>query len=212
MSALDLDPTRRRILDAAGPLFAERGFDAVGVREITRAADMNTAAVNYHFRNKEELYIAAVRHAAEQCEQRTPTPSWPPGVPAEQRLREFIAAFILRILRTDGPEWHQLLIFRELAEPRLGACEQFVEHFARPSFHTLLAVVRDLAPPGTPERTVRLLAGSVIGQCLHYHHCRHVIRLLDGEEGYTSLDMPTLADHVTRFSLAAIRGYPLEQS
>ena len=208
----DLDPTRQRILDAAGPLFAGRGYDAVSIREITGAAEVNTAAVNYHFRNKEELYIAAVRHASIECERLTPTPSWPPGVPAEKRLRDYIAAFLHRLLRTDGVEWHRLLIFRELAEPRLGACEQFVENMVRPSFHALTGVVRDLVPPGTPDRHVRLLAGSVVGQILHYHHCRHVIRLLEGAEGYAALEEPVLVEHITRFSLAAIQHYPLPRA
>jgi AcrR family transcriptional regulator len=209
----DLDPTRHRILDAAGALFAVRGYDAVSIREITGAAEVNTAAVNYHFRNKEELYIATVRHASIECERLTPTPlSWPPEVPPEQRLRDYIAAFLHRLLRSDGVEWHRLLIFRELAEPRLGACEQFVENMVRPSFHTLMRVVRDLVPPGTPDRLVRLLAGSVVGQILHYHHCRHVIRLLEGAEGYAALEEPVLVEHITRFSLAALRSYPFDRA
>jgi AcrR family transcriptional regulator len=51
--------TRARILDAAEELFGERGFDRVSIRQITRAARANLAAINYHFGGKEEL-IAAV--------------------------------------------------------------------------------------------------------------------------------------------------------
>lgn len=47
--------TRRRLLDAAETLFAERGFDSVSLRDITVAAEANVAAVNYHFRNREGL-------------------------------------------------------------------------------------------------------------------------------------------------------------
>ncbi|MFQ3593470.1 MAG: CerR family C-terminal domain-containing protein [Gemmataceae bacterium] len=205
----DLDPTRQRILDAAGSLFAVHGFDAVSIREITKAAEVNTAAVNYHFRNKEELYIAAVRHASIECERLTPTPNdWPPGTAAEERLRDYIAAFLHRLMRSDGVAWHRLLIFRELAEPRLGACEQFVENMVRPSFHALMGIVRDLVPANTPDRLVRLLSASIVGQILHYHHCRHVIRLLEGAEGYAALEEPILVEHITQFSLAALRGYP----
>ncbi len=53
--------TRDRVLDAAEGLFAERGFAAVGVREITRAAGANAAAVNYHFGSKLELYRAVLK-------------------------------------------------------------------------------------------------------------------------------------------------------
>jgi AcrR family transcriptional regulator len=50
--------TRTRILDAAELLFSERGFDAVSLREITAAAQVNNAAVFYHFGHKDDLFAA----------------------------------------------------------------------------------------------------------------------------------------------------------
>ena len=47
--------TRLRILDAAETLFTEHGFEATTLRQITGAAEVNLAAVNYHFGSKEEL-------------------------------------------------------------------------------------------------------------------------------------------------------------
>src|SRR5512145_2556330 len=49
--------TRQRLLDAAEALFARRGLAGTSVREITEAAGANLAAINYHFRSKENLYI-----------------------------------------------------------------------------------------------------------------------------------------------------------
>ncbi len=51
--------TRSRILDVAEELFGERGLDRVSIRDITRKAKANLAAINYHFGSKEDL-IAAV--------------------------------------------------------------------------------------------------------------------------------------------------------
>src|SRR5947209_1582864 len=48
--------TRDRILDAAEELFMEHGFEATSLRQITTAAEVNLAAVNYHFGSKEELF------------------------------------------------------------------------------------------------------------------------------------------------------------
>ena len=47
--------TRQRILDTAEILFTEYGFDATTLRQITGAAAVNLAAVNYHFGSKDEL-------------------------------------------------------------------------------------------------------------------------------------------------------------
>ena len=55
------DSTRTRIIEAAGEVFAEKGFADGTVREICQRAGANVAAVNYHFRDKEELLFAAVK-------------------------------------------------------------------------------------------------------------------------------------------------------
>lgn len=52
--------TCERILDAAERLFAEQGFHATTLRQITRAADVNLAAVNYHMGSKQALVRAVL--------------------------------------------------------------------------------------------------------------------------------------------------------
>ena len=59
----DSPTTSERVLRAAEALFAERGFDTVSLRDITGAAEVNVAAVNYHFGSKDKLVDAVVeRH------------------------------------------------------------------------------------------------------------------------------------------------------
>ncbi len=53
--------TRDHLLKIAEKLFAQKGYDAVSVREITTAADCNIAAVNYHFGTKQSLYLQVFR-------------------------------------------------------------------------------------------------------------------------------------------------------
>src|SRR6476661_6282956 len=52
--------TKERILDAAETLFMEHGFEATSLRSLTTAANVNLAAVNYHFGSKEELFQAVL--------------------------------------------------------------------------------------------------------------------------------------------------------
>jgi AcrR family transcriptional regulator len=52
--------TKTRILDAAEELFTEHGFEATSLRQLTTAAGVNLAAVNYHFGSKEELFQAVL--------------------------------------------------------------------------------------------------------------------------------------------------------
>jgi AcrR family transcriptional regulator len=57
--------TRERLLVTAEELFATRGIDAVSVRDITEAADANTASINYHFGSKRGLIDAIVERRAD---------------------------------------------------------------------------------------------------------------------------------------------------
>lgn len=59
------DSTKEKILKVANDLFAKNGFAATPVRDIAEKADVNLAAINYHFQNKENLYweVFAWNHA-----------------------------------------------------------------------------------------------------------------------------------------------------
>ena len=48
--------TATRILDVAERLFVEHGFEATSLRMITQQAEVNLAAVNYHFGSKDALF------------------------------------------------------------------------------------------------------------------------------------------------------------
>ncbi len=50
--------TKERILEAAERLFAEHGFAATSLRQITAEAGANLASVNYYFQSKEALILA----------------------------------------------------------------------------------------------------------------------------------------------------------
>lgn len=52
--------TKDKILDAAEDLFAVKGFNGTSLREITSQAEVNLAAVNYHFGSKKELIKAVM--------------------------------------------------------------------------------------------------------------------------------------------------------
>jgi len=54
--------TRRRVLVAAEKLFAERGIEGVSIRDITQAAGVNLAAINYHFGTKQGLAAEVFKH------------------------------------------------------------------------------------------------------------------------------------------------------
>lgn len=65
MNQANVRDTKDRILDVAERLFATKGIEATSLRQITREATVNLAAVNYHFQSKDELvrsvYLRRIR-------------------------------------------------------------------------------------------------------------------------------------------------------
>src|SRR4051794_5761527 len=90
------EETRERLLDAAGAVFAEKGFKAATVRDICHKVGVNLAAVNYHFRDKENLYVEAVKLA--HCNRAFNPPAWPPGTPPADKLRHFVKQMLTTLL------------------------------------------------------------------------------------------------------------------
>ncbi len=206
-----MDDTQQQLMDAAGPLFAEKGFRSTTVREICDAANANQAAINYHFGDKANLYIECVRHAAMSCMTRVPMPVWPEGTPPKERLRDFVRMFVNRVAVDHLPIWQGQLIMREMLIPT-QACAEFVKDYVRPTFGALREILNQLLPPQVSERKRMLIGFSIVGQVLHYRSARSVVTLLVGPETFQSLDVETLTDHITAFSLAAIERIAQEAS
>lgn len=199
--------TRPALLEAAGRVFAQRGFHDATVREIVAAARANIAAVNYHFGDKQGLYRAVLSHAFEASESRVPAGSYvdAEGLSAEVRLGVFVRGFLAKLLDPGKPGWHARLMAREMVEPT-GALESVARRFMKPVFEGLRAIVAELLGPRASAERVRLCAASIIAQCVFYENCRAVIGHLMPEQRYDESAKDRLAEHITTISLAGIRG------
>ena len=62
--------TKERILTAAEELFARHGFQGASLRQVTAAANVNLAAVNYHFGSKDNLINEVFRRRLDELTER----------------------------------------------------------------------------------------------------------------------------------------------
>jgi AcrR family transcriptional regulator len=197
------DLTKGRLLEAAGEEFAEKGFDAARIRSICRRAGANLAAVNYHFGDKEQLYIAAVLEAHRCGMVNPPESAARLGTPAEQ-LRQYIHFFLSNVaaMNQQKNSWHHALMLREMLQPT-AASETLVREAIRPRFERLKQILRQ-ACPEADELRLDALGFSVVGQCLHYKMASAIIERVIGPEAYRALDLDYLTDHISGFCLAAL--------
>ncbi len=196
------DDTRQRLLEAAGEIFAAKGFQAATVREICGRAEANVAAVNYHFGDKGRLYVEAVKYAHGSGADE-PKPGWPADMPPEEKLREYIHRMLSRLFDPRRPVWHAQLMAREMTQPT-EACVEIVESYIRSNFELLGGILAEMLPAETSAADRHLVAFSIVGQCLHFKISRPIAMALVGEEEFGSYDIARLTDHIARFSLAAL--------
>jgi len=197
------DDARARLIDAAGRAFAERGFEGASVRDICSDAGVNVAAINYHFGDKQSLYVVCLEQA--QCsESRQTLRAVEPSLPPEARLHGFIRGMLAAQGDPDRPAWHNALMLREMAHPTSAAGE-VLDRYIRPLADALREILEEISPgvSGMPHHGWPV-GFSVVSQVLFYAVHRPIVRLLMGEAEQGALDVDFLADHITRFSLAAL--------
>lgn len=200
--------TRHNLLVSACEVFATRGFQEATIAEICRKAKVNIAAANYHFGGKDTLYVESWRYAFDKS-----LKTYPPdgGVsfdaPVQARLRGWILSIMQRIL---DPESHDLdIVYKELSTPT-GLLAGPMQESMEPIFRGLNSIIRELLGDRATEQHIRLCQMSIRAQCfgpLIRERRRKMVTQGPLPPGPAPIldDVETLADHVTRFSLAGIR-------
>jgi AcrR family transcriptional regulator len=198
-AAVTSDDTRAKLLNAAGALFADKGFESVTVRQICAQANANVAAVNYHFGDKRGLYNEVVLSIVKFAQDAS---AGPYRGKAEAQLREFVSRYLRGMLGEGRPAWVTRLMQREMMNPT-PALKHIVESVVVPTEKRLREIIAAILRKDPGDECVRLCAHSVIGQCLHYKHACPVFVHLWPDLWADPKRVDILVDHIATFSLAA---------
>ncbi|HRX85004.1 MAG TPA: CerR family C-terminal domain-containing protein [Phycisphaerae bacterium] len=192
--------TCRRLIDAAGQVFAERGLHAATVKEITERAGVNTAAINYHFNDKQELYTEVIRHALSQTPMIREAEL---GGTPEERLRTFISEVIADLFDPERPSWRATVVAHEFIQPT-GALDAVLDDLIRPRAQLLHDLVRELVGDGPDEFAIACARFSVAAQCFFYLYNRELLKRLSPELSAPE-NSAELAERIADFSLAGLK-------
>ncbi|HYK34807.1 TetR/AcrR family transcriptional regulator [Alloacidobacterium sp.] len=213
--AAEQEDARTRLIDAAITLFAEKGYEGTSVRDLAKAADVNVAAVSYHFGSKDALYTEALRACLAPCGEirermqvhlddarRRKTRK-----AAEEALRGCIRDF-LEILVSPAAK-HSHLVMREQSEgkPRF---EPVIREFFMPVGSILQQVILLLAPE-LPQLSVFIVISGIIGQCLHMCKARISYRVLAGVDSHSPEYIDIVSKHMAHLTALGLRGLEREK-
>ena len=188
--------TKTRILNAAEKLFGKNGFDATSLRDITAEAQVNLAAVNYHFQSKDSLIDAIIERRILPISQRRlemlDAAGHPPSV--EQVVEAFLAPLLMPEVLPAVP-----LIGRVLSNPDQFFERVFKKHLQHVA-ERFSQAIREALPELSPDEAFWRLF-FMAGCMTQVLTLSSVLPLLSGQP----VDRDALTRRLVNFIVAGLR-------
>lgn len=184
--------TKARLLEEALRLFALRGPEAVGTRELARAAGTNIASIAFHFGGKEGLYRAVIENVAGELARlyrlalaESTSDSEAAGEDARQRARRAMAGLTLALLHSNRSQWMSLLLQREFIAPTVSF-ETIYAQAIEPVLVSLTRLVAAATGLGEPSLDNKVLAFSLFIMASAFSRNKQTFLRFTGLEDYSS--------------------------
>lgn len=160
-TAQDSELTRKKLLYAAGELFAEKGFSSVTVREIVAKAQTHLSAMNYHFKSKEVLYkevliLACSSNAISQEDQ-----NFLKKFPPKEALFILIKEALHTYESTDA-KWKTTLIALETRQPGTFF-KEIAKQYLQPDIDFIATLIASETSQGHTTPSVQFAAIALVG-------------------------------------------------
>jgi AcrR family transcriptional regulator len=198
------EKTRNRLLTAASRIFSEKGFQESTIAEICEQAETNIASVNYHFRDKETLYLESWRFAFnKELSLYPPNGGIRTDAPAEQRLAGRIRSLINRV--ADDNSYSFAIINKEMAQPT-RLLSDIMEKEINPQRLQMIGLLKECLGQAASDQQIQYCHTSIMGQCFHLLRLKHMQNARHFRSPASDLgDSKAFAEHIVQFSLAGIQ-------
>jgi AcrR family transcriptional regulator len=197
--------TREKLLEAAGQVFAEKGFDRATGKEICERAGTNTAAVNYYFGGMEGLYAAVIWEAHSHLVTFDALSTAIAGkADAKAKLGAVMGLFVDVLTGPASSSWVLRVLGREIVAPS-GGLDVLREKEFLPKTRILKALVGELIglPPDHPAVARGCL--SIMAPCvLLLIFDRRMLKAGFPNLGFAGEDGPAVARHLVQFALGGL--------
>lgn len=196
--------TKDRILNAAEALFAEQGFSATSLREVTSRADVNIAAVNYHFGSKENLVNEVFRRRMDEMSQARLTLLKAAEAEQPGQIEAILRAFIIPALGVST-ERGGVAFIRVIARAYAEKNDSLRTFLSARYGHVLREFAKALAPclPGISKEQLYWRLDFVIGALTYAMSDFGVIKRPSGISEATHRERAT--QELIAFAVAGLR-------
>lgn len=193
--------SRDKILDVAEVLFARRGFEGVGMREVAEAAGLGKSSLFHHFRSKAQLYLAVLERLLAQIHERLAA-ALAAGAPPPERLDRWTDALLDAL--AERPPAARLLL-RALFEDDAFDAEAWSEgRAAERHIEAILNGILALLREGEQACAFRRASGAHTVQTLIGATVYH---FASGEFGEGLLGGPLLSADAVRRRKAEVKSF-----
>jgi AcrR family transcriptional regulator len=197
--------TRRRVLEVAGQVFAQKGWDRTTGKEICARAGTNTAAINYHFGSLDRLYAAVLCEAHRRL---ATLESLQSAVAASDSAQAKLEAVIRLIVSSlTGPvssSWVVRVLGREIVAPS-RAISILREREVRPKVQIIQRVVADLMKLPANHPAVARGCVSVMAPCFMLLVAdRRTFKRIFPRFEIAPQDTEAIVHHLVRFAAAGL--------
>jgi AcrR family transcriptional regulator len=195
--------TKDRILEATIDLFAQRGYAAVSIREITRAVGIKESSLYNHFQNKEELLETILAMFRREFQSIIPPTESLDALLAQMEPGQFLRTGFLRYREQlssplIGKLW-QFICIEQYRDPR--ARDLVLKYVLHGSLHFLENVFSRLSATRRIKPLDPSMLAAEYGYPLFAMLTEYKLLLLDGRE--TAELERRMEEHIT-FFLAAV--------
>ena len=201
---------KERIKTAALILFGDKGFKSTTIRDICKKANVSLALVNYHFKNKQNLYDEIALEILDNAFNANPLSEFiSSDMAPDEKLRNSIRLFLHRLLGKNGLGKNQhavKLVAKEMTSPS-ELMDSIYERYISKMMEVMGTSIKEVLGKEIEHELLMRFISSIAGQCLHPVLAREVLAKAGFVIKDNTEDIEKHARHIYEFSINGLKKY-----
>lgn len=197
---MSTEETKEKIIDAAIDEFSDFGYQKATIRDISKRAKVNLAAINYHFSSKKELYRNVLEAVFSGDNAAAEVPS---GKDVNSRkkleaaLREWIEIFMARLVGSSFEEDHRKyrICVHEMLFPS-DIFDEVANKYIRKDIEPLMDIISKGMPENAKREKILIKTFSVLGRCFFYRFHERFIKNLTKRKDFSRKNLGMIVNEI----------------